>query len=194
VTNLKNYLTLFAFGLITACSIAETDKRYRDTTELERPPEVIVDPKSVEAAAANTVDAPRRRNGKGLKSDVYRVEDSSQKLRIKRPYDESWLLVNQVLQLHELKITDQDRSSGVYYIEFNGNGLLSFFSGTAKAPTYLVKLEIQGEETEITVSKANKEEQNDSSSNKDGVESSEDGSESLTSVLFDSLHDEVKED
>lgn len=194
MNNIKINLTLLAFSLITACSTTDTDTHYRDTTQLERPPEVTVDPKSVEAAAANTLDAPRQRHGKGLKSDVYRVEGSSQKLKIKRPYDESWLLVNQVLQLHELKIADQDRSNGDYYVEYDGKGLFSFFSSVSKAPTYLLKLEIQSEETEITVTKANREEQSDSSSSKDGVESSEDGSESLTSLLFDSLHDEVKED
>ncbi len=193
----KISIFLLACGFLTACASSNDEGHYRDMSELERPPSVTVDKHDTEAAS-NGVDIPRRRHGKGLKDDVYKVDGESNKLRIKRPYDESWLLVDRVLQHHELKIADQDRSKGMYYVEYDGSGLFSqataLFSNHHKPTIYLLKLDSQGDETELNVAIANKEEQTDSSSAKDGTDKSNDASASLTDLLFDSLHDEVKED
>lgn len=182
----------------SACTFSG-ESRYRDNADLERPPTVAVDKKDAEMAATEQAETPKRRHGKGLKSDVYKVQDSEVRFRIKRLYDESWLLVNQALQLRELKIPDQDRSKGVYYVEFDGSGFLSqaaslFASSDHKAATYLIKLTSEGDETEVVVGLANPEEQVNKYDNKDGSDASKDSSDSLAQVLFDTLEEEIKEE
>ncbi len=191
----KLLLIIFVFAL-TACS-SNGDSRYRDNSELEHPPTVAVDKKDAETAAEQK-EEPKRRHGKGLKSDAYMEEGSEVTLRIKRSYDESWILVNQALQLRELKIPDQDRSKGVFYVEFDGSGFLSqassFFASDHKATTYLIKLTGEGEETEVTVRLANPEEQVGKNMQKGDDKSLENSSSNLTQVIFDTLQDEVKEE
>lgn len=195
---MRNYQLLFLPFILIACSVGG-DSHYRDNSALERPPNVVVDKNAGDTTSSEEqVVEPKKRHGKGLKSDVNKVENSEVKLRIKRPYDESWLLLGQALQLRELKIPDQDRSKGVYYVAFDGSGFLSqatsfFANDDHKAPTYLVKLIDEGEETEVSVVLANPEEQSNKSASK-GETNSDDSSANLTEVLFDTLHDEVKEE
>lgn len=194
---MRKLLLLHLTVLLIACA-SNNDTRYRDNSELERPPTVAIDPKDAELAASELTETPRKRHGKGLKSDVFKVQDSEVRFRIKRLYDESWGLVDQALQLRELKIPDQDRSKGVYYVEFDGRGFLSqaasFFATSHKPATYLVRLTSEGDETEVTVGLANSEEQTSKADLKDGVNTSDDASASLTQVLFDTLEEEVKEE
>jgi uncharacterized lipoprotein len=181
---------------LVAC--ASDNSRYHDNANLERPPEVPINKQAAEQTTANELEAPKRRHGKGLKSDVYMVEGSSAALQIKRGFDESWSLLHQAIQHHELKITDQDRSKGFYYIAYHGGGLLSgatsLFGDSSNLPTYLLKVEPQGEETRVTASLANKNEQVESGNLKAGASnnSSEDKSEKLLELLYDTLHDVVK--
>jgi uncharacterized lipoprotein len=183
---------LIGGGLLQGC-LNNHASRYNDNSNLERPPEVIVTKEDAEIAAANHLEEPRHRHGKGLKADVYRIEGSDVRVRIKRPNNEAWSLIQQAIQRLELKVADEDRSRGVFYVVYRG-GLLSWFGGDEKKQTYLLKLEesLDGE-TEFAVTKTAREEDVTANS-QDGVNDSEDDSASLTERLFDALHEEVMED
>lgn len=184
--------------LIAGC--ASENSRYKDNASLERPPEVPIDKQAAEQQAMNELETPVRRHGKGLKSDVYRVEGSSREIKLKRTYDETWSLLNQAIQHNELKINDQDRSKGTYYVVYGGGdlfGLSSLFpKNSIEQPTYLIKIEPQDQETKVTVGLANAHEQSDSGKLKDGIadESTADKSENLLELLYDTLHDTVKDE
>ena len=178
--------------LLAACNLSGT--RYRDNAHLEHPPELPVDVQAREQIEANELTAPVRRHGKGLDSDVYRLDDAAV-FKIKRGYDEAWSLVGRAIQQKDLKVPDQDRSKGNYYVAYDGGSLLgySLFNDEAKT-TYLVRLESEGDETKVTVSFANKDEQYTSTSAalKDGwSESPDDKSGALSELLYDTLHDDL---
>jgi uncharacterized lipoprotein len=185
-------------ALMVGC--ASENSRYKDNANLERPPEVPVDKQAAQQQAINVTDAPIRRHGKGLKSDVFRVEGSPSELKIKRSFDEAWSLLNQAIQHNELKINDQDRSKGAYYVAYGSGdlfGLSSLFpKNSIDQPTYLLKLEPADQETTVTVSLANTHEQSDTGKLKDGVtdDATEDKSEKLLELLYDTLHDTVKDE
>lgn len=191
------FLCLALLTLIVGC--ASESSRYKDNSSLERPPEVPVNKEAAAQNAANDVEPPKRRHGKGLKSDVYLVESSGTALKMKRTFDEAWSLINQAIQHNELKINDQDRSKGAYYVAYGSGGLLgisSVFSDDDHLPTYLLKVEAEDQETKVTVSLASTHEQNDSSKLKDGTadDAAEDKSEKLLELLYDTLHDTVKDE
>jgi NlpB/DapX lipoprotein len=192
--------------LLVSCFLAgcaSDDSRYRDNANLERPPAMTLDKQAVEQAAANALEEPIRRRGKGLKSDVAISDGAPKELRIKRTFDEAWSLLNQAIQHNELKITDQDRSKGVYYVGYSGGGFFStestFFDFAKDKPTYLLKVEQQGEETRVTASLANKDEQtaprdSEEDPDKETPELPQDKSSNLIELLHDTLHDDLKDE
>ncbi len=191
------FLSIAFLTFIAGC--ASETSRYKDNSSLERPPEAPVNKEAAAQNATDDVEPPRRRHGKGLKSDVYQVEGSGAELKIKRTFDEAWSLINQAIQHNELKIRDQDRSKGTYYVAYGNSGLLgiaSVFSDDDRLPTYLLKVAAEDQEAKVTVSLASTHEQSDASRLKDGVagESSEDKSEQLLELMFDTLHDTVKDE
>ena len=194
---MKQILLLFYSAFLLISCSATNDSRYKNNATLERPPEIPIDKQGTEQRAVNEPEPPKRRYRKGLNSDIYRVEGSNNEMSIKRDYDESWILVGQAILLRDLKIADQDRSKGNYYVVYDGGSLFggySPFSDDSKS-TYLLRVESQNEETKVTVTYANKEEQSDSGSLKDGVaETSDDLSERLLELIYNTLHDDVKQD
>jgi uncharacterized lipoprotein len=184
--------------LLSACSTMDTG-RYKDNANLERPPEMPINKQPTEQLAAEEVEAPIiRRHGKGLKSDIYRVDGASSEFKIKRSFDEVWSVLNRAIQHNDLKLTDQDRSKGFYYVAYN-DGFFgkasSYFGDDRNQPTYLLKVEAQGEETSVTASLANKDEQTDlANPNNSGDEDSQDQSAKLMELLYDTLHDDIKDE
>jgi uncharacterized lipoprotein len=191
-----NY-SLLVSALLAAC--AADNSRYQDTGNLERPPEMPIDKQAAEQIAANEIEPTIRRRGKGLKSDVYRVDGSSTAFQIKRGFDESWSLLHQAILQNELKVADEDRSKGFYFIAYGDSGLfgkaVSVLDIESDKATYLLKLEPQGEESKVTVGLANKDEQSASKNSPDDADSNtHDQSQDLSELLFDTLHDKVKDD
>jgi uncharacterized lipoprotein len=182
--------------LLIGC--AADNPRYQDNANLERPPEIPIDKQAAEQVAANEIEKPMRRHGKGLKSDVYRVESSTTELKIKRSFDEAWSLLHQAIQHNGLKVTDQDRSKGNYYVAFNGGSFFSsaasLFSDERNQPTYLLKVEAQGEETRLIASLANKDEQSKPKGQDSTIDNSENKSSKLLELLYDTLHDSIKDE
>ncbi len=197
-------LTPLLLMMLAAC--AGDNNRYKDNANLERPPELIVDKQAAEqqsreqiAAKEPDADVPKKHHGKGLKSDIYKVEGSTNQFRLKRTFDEAWSLLNRAIQQNDLKVPDQDRSKGLYYAAYGNEFLMNTFSflrDHGEQPTYLIKVEPLDEETQVTVTYANKDEQDDSVSAKveDEDSSTEDQSTQLFELLFDTLHDDVKDE
>jgi uncharacterized lipoprotein len=185
-----------AASILTACASTE-DSRYKDTHNLETPPDVAVEKLTPEQQKVNELDAPKRRRHKGLGADVYKDEGFEQALKIKRSFDESWSLLGHAIQQNDLKVPDQDRSKGVYYVIYNGNGLLtgavSFFKDDKSQTTYLLKVEATGDETSVVASLASKDEQTDTD-RKNEKKLDEDNSAKLVDLLYDTLHDDVKDE
>jgi uncharacterized lipoprotein len=120
-------------------------------------------------------------------------------MQLKRSFDETWSFLHQAIIENELKVTDEDRSKGLYYIAYGSTGLfgkaVSMLDVEIDKDTYLVKVEPIGEETKVTVSLANKEEQTAPKTGAGTEDSStDDQSQDLLDVLFDTLHDKVKND
>jgi uncharacterized lipoprotein len=182
---------------LSACGTTDSG-RYKDNANLERPPELPIDKQGAEQVAANKLEAPVRRHGKGLKSDIYRVEGASSEFKIKRSFDEAWSVLNRAIEHNDLKVTDQDRSKGFYYVAYDSGFFgkaSSYFGGERNQPTYLLKVEAQGEETSVIASLANKDEQTDSANPKNaGDDASQDQSPKLIELLYDTLHDDLKDE
>jgi uncharacterized lipoprotein len=117
-------LLLIASGL-TACA-TNTSGKYRDTSELERPPELEVstektaraseDSKPDSAATESKADSTAKtRTGLG---DAVSLEDESH-LILNRPFDEAWTLLDKALKLSGMEISDRNREKGQYYVVFD---------------------------------------------------------------------------
>ncbi|WP_411727475.1 outer membrane protein assembly factor BamC [Methyloglobulus sp.] len=192
-------VTILLISLMLVACATTGNSRYQDNANLERPPELPIDKQAAEQMATNEIEPPKRRHGKGLGPDVYIVEGSPPELKIKRSFDETWSLLSRAIQHNDLKVTDQDRSKGFYYVAYNGGSFLSsatsLFDDVQNKSTYLLKVESQGEETRVTASLASKDEQGDSGSLKDGfADYSENKSSKLLELLYDTLHDNVKDE
>lgn len=200
---LKTISILLVTLIVSACGTTD-NSRYKDNANLERPPELPIDKQAAEQITANEIDPPKKNHGKrrhkkGLGSDVYMVQDSPPELKVKRGFDETWLIVHHAIQHNELKVTDQDRSKGFYFVAYNDSGFFnkatSFLSKEAKPSTYLLKVEPQGEETRVTASLAGKDEQSNPLSLKaDSGDDSEDKSSKLLDLLYETLHDVEKDE
>ncbi len=189
-------IILIVSVILTACGTG-SEPRYKDNASLERPPEVPVDKTAAEHNPENEPEPPKRRYRKGLDSDVYKIDNTTNQLSIKRDLEESWSLVGQAIQLRDLKLSDQDRSKGNYYVVYDGGSLFgsySPFTDDSKS-TYLIRLENDNSETKVSVSYANKEEQSATGSFKSGADDvPDDLSERLLELLFNTLRDDVKQD
>jgi uncharacterized lipoprotein len=210
------YIIPLLIILVSAACGTTGDNRYRDNSSLERPPEMVIDKSAVEQTnvaqeqtvvpeeqpIGNEIEPPKRRHhGIGLKSDVYIVEGSKSELMVKRSFDEVWGLLNQAFLRNGIKVSDQDRSKGVYYVRYNSSGFFgkafSFLGDNKNESTYMLKVEPQDQETLVVVSLAKKEEQTVQIEPKDGIVSieanNEDSSEQLLELLHNTLEDDVKD-
>jgi uncharacterized lipoprotein len=197
VINMRINIILLISLILVACAGAD-NPRYKDNASLERPPEMPIDKQAAEQSAASEIEKPRRHHGKGLKSDVYKVENADTELWIKRSFDESWSLLLQAIQHNDLKVSDQDRSKGFFYVAYDGGSLLgsavALFGDELNKTTYLIRLEPQGEETKLTTSLASKDEQANLKGKDGSADLPDDKSSKLLELLFDTLHDSVKDE
>jgi uncharacterized lipoprotein len=198
VNNIRTTISILLLAvLLSACGTTDSS-RYKDNANLERPPELPIDKQGAEQVAANKLEAPVRRHGKGLKSDIYRVDGAPSEFKIKRSFDEVWGILNRAIQHNDLKVTDQDRSKGFYYVAYDSGFFgkaSSFFDDEQKnQPTYLLKVEAQGGETSVIASLASKDDQTNSANPKNGGDTSQDQSPKLIELLYDTLHDDLKDE
>lgn len=87
-------------------------KKYRDTSELEQPPQLPI----VVNASEQTEDA-KPSPAKALADAVSLADDSH--LVINLPFDVSWRLLEKVAELSGMEVSDKNREKGQYYLIFD---------------------------------------------------------------------------
>jgi uncharacterized lipoprotein len=182
--------------LLVSCG-ADKDSRYRDISELERPP-TLSSSGSQSAASATTDQQPKetyapdesrieKKQGKtGLDDAVYLNDATPPQIKIKQPLDKAWNTVERGLKQSEIKITDHERDKAQYHVTYAPSSLFSFMKIDPKT-IYLLTLKEEGNETSVTVMLAP--EPNSGTDNKDN-----DNTVQLIHLLFDTLHDDLREE
>ena len=177
----------------------DNDSRYRDISQLERPPTLPANPSAnpSESYAVDDSRIEKRSETIGLGDKVYLTNATPLQLRIKLPIDKAWYALAQAIKQSNLKINDYDRDKKIYYVSSgeSSDGFFSFLSSDKKI-NYVLSMKGSGNETAVMANLAA--EQSGASSNQDGVDSSDkqDGNdpEKLLRLLYGILHDELKLD
>ena len=140
-----SYLSDFVGMDSTSTSTSTAATKYRDTSELEKPPQLEHIALSEDAVALSRdsavsvisesnknhkhhrshkkeedVSSPKGKEesqSKGL-GDVVKLEDNSH-LIIDRPFAESWLLVAKGLRISNMEVSDRNLEKGQYYVVFD---------------------------------------------------------------------------
>jgi uncharacterized lipoprotein len=182
--------------LLVSCG-ADKDSRYRDISELERPP-TLPSSGSQSAASATTDQQPKetyapdesriekKQGKKGLDDGVYLNDATPPQIKIKQPLDKAWNTVERGLKQSEIKITDHERDKAQYHVTYAPSSLFSFMKIDPKT-VYLLTLKEESNETTVTVMLAP--EPNSGTDNKDN-----DNTVQLIHLLFDTLHDDLREE
>lgn len=176
-----------------------TDSRYRDISQLERPPTLPANanarPNETYAADDSRIEKPQENVGMG--DQVYLTNATPLQLRIKQPIDKAWYALAQAIKQSNLKITDYDRDKKIYYVSSgeSSDGFFSFLSSDEKI-NYVLSMKGAGNETAVMANLAA--EQSGASSNQDGVDASDkqDGNdpEKVLRMLYGILHDDLNLD
>ena len=190
-------ILLLSLGVV-ACS-AE-DSRYRDTSMLERPPELVVSKPAGAPHIADNSKIPKKRDEPGLGSDVSMTTTTPPQLIIKQPFDDAWNTVGLALKQSDIEITDREHDKGLYYVSYDASG--SFFSKKQNEAIYVLTLENAGAETKITAALGSSAEQTSSGSRGEhrdlaednSAKQSTDGADTLLQSLFEMIRDELKEE
>jgi len=180
---------------LTACVTSEPAK-YADTAHLEKPPTLAVEKQDEEQMHA--VDAHSGSvhddNKNGMGDRVYLSDTQPPVLHIRQPFDGAWNTVGQALVQKDLKVTDQEKDKGVYYVAYDTRGFLdslgSFFKHDDKGSIYLLTLNDEDQETTVTVTMANQYEQDATNSHKD-VDKAPDQSQELLQLLYKTMREEL---
>jgi len=177
---------------LSACG--GTDSRYRDTQMLERPPTLPLT-KQDEAIACCADDAalPKKSGQPGLGDDVELVGTKPMTLKIKQPFDTAWNNIALALGLIEIKITDQERKQGIYYVAYQPASLFgSWLSIAKKDVIYQLIVRQDTDATTVTAEQANTAEQNDASAQfETDAEETRADAEDLLYRLYETLRDDL---
>ncbi len=179
--------------LLVSCG-ADKDSRYRDMSELERPPTLSSSGSAQQSAESYAHDDSRieKMSGKkGLDDTVYLTDTIPPQIKIKQPLDKAWNTVERGLKQSNIKITDRERNKAQYHVNYTPSSLFGFLQ-TESTTVYLLTLKQEGNET--TVSAGLAPEQNSVTSNNDGYNEGGNDPEKLLQVLFDTLHNDLKEE
>ena len=103
--------------MVVSCT--SEDKRYRDTSALERPPEIKVNKKSGGTEDVDNSTAKIKQEGTGLGSSVYLTSTTPPLLMIKETYDLAWETLGQGLKQSHIQITDREHDKGRYFVTYN---------------------------------------------------------------------------
>jgi uncharacterized lipoprotein len=180
---------LFVSLLLVSCG--GKDSRYRDTEMFERPPTLAIVKGIDEPAVEPDVSVVPKKSGKpGLRKSVYLVESEPLKIKIKQNFDDAWRSVGLALKQSEIKITDHNRERGLYYLYYGSKGLFGMFSHSdaQHEANFMLTLEPEEGEIKVTAIPINATEQNDI----DKAATSD--QEALLRDLYETLHDDLKEE
>jgi outer membrane protein assembly factor BamC len=172
------------------------DTRYRDTQMLERPPTLSVRKKAEEPPVADDSKIPKKQHEVGLGSDVYMIESTPMQLKIKKPFDYAWRVLEMALKQSQIKIIDHRQDKGLYYVYYKQKTLFETAASLFKKnqddehheANYLLTVKEDRAETKITATPFNAAEQD---SNDEAADSD---SEALLWALYKTLRDDLKEE
>lgn len=186
-------LALFRYGLLTIllAACADDAARYRDTSSLEQPPTL----RAVKAMPDDADDsAVPEKHKPGLHDSVYLIDGSPPVLKIRQPFDLAWRSVNQALKLREIRITDQERSTGHLYVSFEPENffqhMASWFSEPKEHAVYLLSIRDADGESSITAERARASEQNLTAETRQEADASGD----LLTALYQTIRDDLVEE
>ena len=190
------HLSVFLLLNLTGCSLGK-DPRYLDTQALERPP--ILAGSEVIGTAESFADEPilpKQHNKKGLGKAVYLIKTVPMRFKIKQPLDTAWLAIELSLKQAEIKITDQDRSQGLFYVAYHDAGLLDLFGkllkNEANTSLYVIHVSTENKETLVSAKLASKAEQTSSLEKSPINDQHEDNdADQLIYTLFTTLRDDL---
>jgi uncharacterized lipoprotein len=169
---------------------ADKDSRYRDLSQLERPPTLPSNPNSHpnETYTADDSRIEKRSETVGLGDKVYLTDSSPLQLRIKQPIDKAWYALAQAIKQSNLKITDYNREKRVYFVSSgeSSDGFFSFLSSNTKI-SYVLSMKGSGNETAVMANLAAEQ-----SGGADNPESND--TEKVLRTLYAILHDDLKLD
>ena len=194
-------LTALSVALV---SCADTDSRYRDTTMLERPPDMQAIHQSAEPNSDEGDENAEPEVKTGLGDKVSLIDSNPPAIRLKQTFDEGWITIGRALAQLELKISDRNREEKVYYVKYDADqyqpenaGLLSMIASSFKndygEETYILRVQPYYPDMLITAESARKEER----SAGDDIKQNEtnnlpDGSSNLLKTLYKTLRDDLK--
>lgn len=168
----------------------DNDSRYRDISQLERPPTLPANPSAnpSESYAVDDSRIEKRQENVGMGEQVYLTNATPLQLRIKQPIDKAWYALAQAIKQSNLKINDYDREKRIYYVSSGeaSDGFFSFLSSDKKI-NYVLSMKGSGNETAVMANLAP--EQSGAAENQDGSET-----DKLLRLLYGILHDELKLD
>lgn len=198
----KKYWVLFLIPLLlNACSNTSNPK-YKDNSKLEMPPVIVNEDKA--KAQMMQKDEPKE-DKKGLGKVVSLSGPSEQPIiKIKKMFDRSWNIVEQGLNMNEIKITDKNRDKGVFYLKFDpdnhqadkdsgafDNLTFFLFQDDYDETAYELKVIWRDSDTEVSVKPINQEESSLLDDTDDEFESSVDSGAKLIQVLFKTIKDDL---
>lgn len=178
--------------LLTACGGGD-DPRYRNTEMLERPPRLVTHASAADAVILEDDSViPKKKHKKGLKDDVYLTASKPPVIHIKQTFGEAWNTLKLALTQSEIKITDEERDKGLYFVAYNPTSLFNLFgSKDEKQVIYVLTVDDKGQETQVRVKKANAAEQNSSLEQRHIDEDADDDADALLYQLLETLRDDL---
>jgi uncharacterized lipoprotein len=190
---MKRIFYLFLLTLIAACNTTK-ESGYLNTSSLERPPENLDSSRIYEREKENKDLSSEPKLGKGLSSDVYLIEGNNAEMKIKRNFNEAWILLGKAIRINDLKVIKKNKEQGSYIVSYQTSGLLGVFSlfGNGSQSTYSIKLANEGEETKVVVKLVDDDENIDTGNLKDGVpEYNYDSSSNVIRLIYETLRNDI---
>jgi len=181
--------------ILVSCGTSE-DSRYRNTAALERPPILPINRQPGEQPVTDNSTITKKRDETGLGADVYMIESTPMQLKIKKPFDYAWRALGLALKQSRIKITDHDQDKGLYYVFYKQKNLFESAATLFKneqeeehhEANYVLTVKKDGAETKISATLVNAAEQD----SYDDMATPE--SEALLWALYETLHDDLKEE
>ncbi|WP_300247125.1 outer membrane protein assembly factor BamC [Methylovulum sp.] len=196
MNDLKAVAKSFLLALmLTACG--GDDPRYRSTEILERPPILATHKQAADELVIVEDDSiiPEKKHKKGLEDDVYLTSSKPPVINIKQPFDTAWNTISQALTQSEIKITDQVRDKGQYFVSYNPGTLIGMFSSLVtkqeKEVIYVLTVDKNGQETRVTVKKATPAEQSSALEKTAYDAEADDDADALLYKIFETMRDDL---
>jgi len=189
-----NRLLILFISVSGLLGCSANDSRYRDTLLLERPPTLPIT-KQDEALDCCIDDAilPQQSGKPGLGDKVTLVASKPMSLKIKQPFDTAWNNIGLALAQSDIKITDQERKQGFYYVAYQPATLFgNWLNSSSKDVIYQLNVTAEGNETSVTCTLANTAEQTGTEFQfESDLEEARADAEELLYRLYETLRDDL---